>query len=372
MTTKVLNRISGLLAWGGVFVAGVLTYAHYTNGVPPCGTGGGCAKVAADESSRWFGQPVALYGLAAYLVLALLAGLREWTVGEKWVKLAKLSLVMVVVGFALSMMLMYTSLAQIRAECAWCIASAGIMTVLLMVHIALQDREPPSAAEGGFGGVAPTFVGLVLALGLVGFTVPQIQGSAKILNLGPYSAEDLIPPANRLIGSPDAPITVVEFADINCPACRSSFLDAKVIVSNGKGKVRMGFRHYPLYTLEGHDTSIQAAVVAQYAAKVGKFWPFLEKAYDPQNTERVKSVDGLISVALETGLDEGGVKKALQENSPETEEVIADFEMTQTLGIKLTPSFIVIAPGVPPKIGNPVQLARLLAESPYREMINGR
>jgi len=372
VTTKVLNRVSGFLAWGGVFVAGVLTYAHYTNGIPPCGTGGGCAKVAADESSRWFGQPVALYGLVAYLLLAVLALLREGAVGETWKRLSKLSLWMVVGGFALSMMLMYTSLAKIRAECHWCIASAAIMTVLLMVHLALKEKEPPQAKESGFGIIAPTFVGIVLAAAMFGFTEPRIRGSAQVVNLGPYSAEDLIPPANRLVGSPDAPITVIEFADINCPACRSSFLDAKVIVTNGKGKVRMGFRHYPLYTLEGHESSIQAAVVSQFAAKEGKFWAFLEKAYDPANTERVKTVDGLISVALEVGLDEAGVKKALQEDSAETDQVVADFVMTQTLGIKLTPSFIVIAPGTTPKIGNPVQLARLLAESPYREIINGR
>lgn len=365
--------MSALLAWGGVFVAGVLTYAHYTNGVAPCGAGSaGCAEVAAHESSKWFGVPVSLVGLVAYFVLAGLAFGREASTGAVWKKLATVSLAMVAGGFALSMMLMYTSLAIIRAECLWCIASAVIMTVLLIVHIALRDKEPPSERESGFGMIAPSFIGILLAGASMGFTLPRIQGSAKELNLGPYAAEDLIPPENRIMGSPEAPITVVEFADINCPACRSSFLDAKVIVTNGKGKVRMGFRHYPLYTVKGHETSIHAAVVAQYAAKEGKFWNFLEKSFDPANTERVKSVEGLVAVATEVGLDEAAVKKALQDGSPESEEVIEDFVMTQTLGIQLTPSFIVIAPGVPPKIGNPVQLARLLAESPYREIINGR
>src|SRR5688500_5106928 len=64
-----LNRLIIVLCLAGIVVAGTLTYAHYQNLIIPCGTSGGCQDVTNHPSSKWFNQPVALYGLAAYVVL---------------------------------------------------------------------------------------------------------------------------------------------------------------------------------------------------------------------------------------------------------------------------------------------------------------
>lgn len=328
--------------------------------------------MATDPSSEWAGIPVAVYGLAGYLLLAALALAREFARGPAWAKLAKLGTLVSGAGFAVSLMLVYTSLAVIRATCVWCMGSALAMTLLFIAHIALQSKPEPKSTEPGLGRFLATAVGAVAALGLVGATVPTLKGTAQNISLGKYSESDLIPPENRIIGPADAPITIVELADVNCPACRSSFLDVKVIINNGAGKIRMGFRHFPLYTKEGHETSIQAAVLAQYAAKKGKFWPLMEQMFDPKNDERVKSVEGLLAIVTETGLDQAAARKALDPESPESAEVIEDFTIVQELGIQLTPSFLVFAPGTRPKIANATQLAVLLAQPPYREIIQGK
>lgn len=373
MSATFWNRVTTALAWAGCFVAGVLAYSHLTATTPPCGPGNkGCAQVASDPSSEWAGIPVAVFGLAAYLLLAGIALAREKVRGATYGKLVNLGTIVSGAGFAISLMLVYTSVAVIKATCVWCLGSALAMTLLFVAHILLRSKPEPADRPAGLGAFLPTALGAVAALGLMGATVPQLKGSAQNFDLGKYTESDLIPAESRIIGPPDAPITVVELADVNCPACRSSFLDVKVIINNGRGKIRMGFRHFPLYTKEGHETSLQAAVIAQYAARKGRFWPFMEQMFDPKNNERVKSVEGLLAIAAESGVDSAGARQALDPESPESKEVIDDFTIIQELGIQLTPSFLVFAPGTTPKIANPTQLAVLLAQSPYREIIQGK
>src|SRR5688572_20492770 len=77
VSATLLNRIAMILSFGGVFVAGTLTLAKAMNKGVPCGVDDGCDKVANHSSAIWFGQPVAYYGLAAYLLFAFLSGMRS-------------------------------------------------------------------------------------------------------------------------------------------------------------------------------------------------------------------------------------------------------------------------------------------------------
>jgi protein-disulfide isomerase len=75
-------------------------------------------------------------------------------------------------------------------------------------------------------------------------------------------------------GPNDAPVTIVEFADFNCPHCARysplvfDFLDK---LPEWKGKVRLVFKNYPL-DIQGHEYSVTAAHAAMAAARQNKFW----------------------------------------------------------------------------------------------------
>lgn len=85
---------------------------------------------------------------------------------------------------------------------------------------------------------------------------------------------------SRLKGSPDAPITIVEFADFQCSYCQAVQPALKQILDKYQGKVRIGFRDFPLRQI--HPQAQSAAEAARCAAEEGKFWPYHDLLYANQ------------------------------------------------------------------------------------------
>jgi len=61
--------------------------------------------------------------------------------------------------------------------------------------------------------------------------------------------------------------------------------------------------------IKGHETSMHAATLAELAASKNLFWDYFDNVYKKENTERVKSVDGLKALAVESGLKITRMKK---------------------------------------------------------------
>jgi len=70
-------------------------------------------------------------------------------------------------------------------------------------------------------------------------------------------------------GEASAPITIIEFADFECPACKLAAQNLSKVLENNKNDVRVYFMHFPLNT---HPHAEAAAVAAEAAALQGKFW----------------------------------------------------------------------------------------------------
>lgn len=123
-----LRVIGVVLAVLGLGVAGYLTYVHYAGIAPVCNIAHGCEKVQASRYSELAGIPVAVLGLAGYVVL-LLALLVD---GEQGRLVAALT---ALVGFGFSAYLTYRELFTIHAICQWCVSSAILMTCLAIVTV---------------------------------------------------------------------------------------------------------------------------------------------------------------------------------------------------------------------------------------------
>ena len=109
-------------------VATYLTYVHYAGIKPLCGrNGGGCEIVQTSEYSKLAGVPVALIGLIGYVAI-LASLLAPETESTRFVTVA-----LTVVGFGFSMYLTYRELFTIHAICEWCVGSATIMTILMIL-----------------------------------------------------------------------------------------------------------------------------------------------------------------------------------------------------------------------------------------------
>lgn len=75
-------------------------------------------------------------------------------------------------------------------------------------------------------------------------------------------------PTGRLVGSPDAPLKIVEFADFQCPACRALHGIFQQLAADNPGKFSVSYHYVPL---RYHRMAYPAARAAECAADQGKF-----------------------------------------------------------------------------------------------------
>lgn len=80
-------------------------------------------------------------------------------------------------------------------------------------------------------------------------------------------------------GDFNAPITLVEFSDFECPFCVRHYPTLKKILNDYKGKVRLVYKHFPLGF---HPNAQKAAEASECASEQGKFWEYHDKLFENQ------------------------------------------------------------------------------------------
>lgn len=126
--------IAVLAVVGALVSAYLALYKLGYMGVIQC-AGGGCAVVQASEHSVFFGVPVALWGVGAYLFLLAVAlvGLQPRWVEARWVAYTLFGFA--AWGVVFSGYLTYLSRSVIGAFCQWCLVSAGLITAIFLLTL---------------------------------------------------------------------------------------------------------------------------------------------------------------------------------------------------------------------------------------------
>ena len=137
-----------------------------------------------------------------------------------------------------------------------------------------------------------------------------------------------------LLGPKNAPVTIVEFSDFQCPYCSRAFQTVKEVEAQYRGKVKVAFKNDPL---PFHANAKPAAEAAMAANEQGKFWPYHDKLFTHQ-TELDRA--HLEQYAQELGLDMKRFKAALDSNKFES-QINADMAEGRRLGVNGTPSFFI-------------------------------
>lgn len=84
---------------------------------------------------------------------------------------------------------------------------------------------------------------------------------------------------SKVLGSPMAPVTIVEFSDFQCPHCAAANPELHRVVREHEGRVKLVFKHYPL---PSHSRAVPAARAAEAAARQGKFWEMVDVLFERQ------------------------------------------------------------------------------------------
>jgi uncharacterized membrane protein len=142
MTSRTLRITLIVLGVIGLGVASYLTYIHYAGIKPLCGrNGGSCLKVQSSQYAKVEGVPVALLGLIGYVAIlaSLLAPEEERT------RFATGAFTLM--GFGFSAYLTYREVFSLKEICEWCVSSAVIMTVMVILATwrFLRGADPPAS-----------------------------------------------------------------------------------------------------------------------------------------------------------------------------------------------------------------------------------
>ena len=149
------------------------------------------------------------------------------------------------------------------------------------------------------------------------FAVPEITGDDHVL------------------GPADAPVTVLEYGDYECPYCRGAARDVHRMLDLYPDQIRFVFRNFPIPQLHPHAE--QAAEAAEAAAAQGKFWQMYEPLLRPSSR---LDLDSLLSYARDLGLDTGRFRKEVTGRAYAA-KIERDVREGVRNGVNATPKFYV-------------------------------
>jgi protein-disulfide isomerase len=135
-------------------------------------------------------------------------------------------------------------------------------------------------------------------------------------------------------GDLDAPTTVVEFGDFECPYCAAAAPVLHDLVDSSDGAIRLVFRHFPLF--QPHPYALTAALAAEAAGEQGSFWPMHDLLFARQ--DHLTDAD-LVRYGEHLGLDTSTmVGDAAQRYA---EAVQLDYADGAQLGVHGTPTLFI-------------------------------
>lgn len=132
----------------------------------------------------------------------------------------------------------------------------------------------------------------------------------------------------------DAPVTLIEYGDFECPYCLAATPVLDEVVAASDGGVRLIFRNFPLHEI--HPYALTAALAAEAAAAQGAFWPMHDLLFAHQT--RLSDWD-LAKYATKLGLD--GSRVIGDPAQPYGDKVEADFALGVAAGVQGTPTVFI-------------------------------
>jgi protein-disulfide isomerase/rhodanese-related sulfurtransferase/uncharacterized membrane protein len=331
-----------------------------------CFGGGGCDAVRASTYAHLWGYALPVFGVAMYAVLALL--LFSDPLGPSWLAPAKRYLVAILSGggVVFSAYLSGVEGLVIHAWCAWCVVSALTVTAIFAISVWEMVRPAPELHPVEALGLARTHFALVVAalvVGIPAFYFLSHHGELpSTVQAAPEAVmrERLIRPDSHVSGNPQAPVTIVEFADFQCPGCGREQEVVREIRRKYGDQIRWVFRQFPIVSL--HEYAEAAAVASECAGDQGKFWEAVDKFYDNQTDLSYKA---LTRYAAELGLDPGRFNQCMSSQATPA-RVRRDLDDGHAIGVRGTPAFFVNQRAIdkPPTVEELTQLIDQALGSP--------
>ncbi len=183
--------------------------------------------------------------------------------------------------------------------------------------------------------ISITFALLLLS----GCTEEETPGNDQAVKEPEQKTEITINEDDRIRGDINAPITLVEYSDFQCPFCKKFHPTMQKVMEEYEGEVRWIYRHFPLSI---HQNAQKSAEASECAGDQGKFWEFLDKAFENSEADGTGlNTEDLQKYAEELSLDTDKFNECLS-SGKFADKVKNDMNSGKKLGISGTPGTILI------------------------------
>jgi protein-disulfide isomerase len=312
-----------------------------------------CTCVASSSYAEVLpGVPLSAFGAGGYLAIFLIslfllpknAGWRREALRAELL-LTSFSVLTGAAYFAVMIL-------SLKTYCLWCLG-VDACSLISLALVLLMGPESASAAAPDWGKwktllgtiAAAVFVGVI---SMKGFDNSTISASDISDMVGTAMAK---PPVSvnagaefPQVGPKDAPITIVEFSDYQCPHCKLAVSTMNAIHSRFPDKVRIVFRFYPLdqtcnpkMTHQLHQFACEAARAAFCAQKQGKYAEVSETIFERQDELAPGKV---VEFAKSAGADPGPLAECMS-STDSVNAVARDVTEADNLNITSTPTFYI-------------------------------
>jgi protein-disulfide isomerase/uncharacterized membrane protein len=362
------HRIALVVAALGVVVSGIILYEEMQLANSPghsafCTLGGiiNCDVVLSSRYGTFLDVPVGVWALLTFLlgVGAAVPG-AFLGVGGGLADLLLIALASGALGF--TAVLAAVMAFVLRHVCLLCL-SLDVVIVAWCVTVLPLARNFAASRNVGWlrrraaaHAIAALAVVTAVASGALSavYTPPPVSTAAEIERQQPefvrhYLGRPIVATASVMRpdaaskGPADAPVTIVEFSDFQCPACGQAYRDLHEVLAR-RTDVRLVFRNFPLDSSCNdalpralHPDACQAAIAAECARQQSRFWEYHDRLFENQHTLDRES---LFRYAREVGIDIPTFRTCLAD--PATREhVVDDVRAGIAAGLESTPTLFI-------------------------------
>lgn len=197
------------------------------------------------------------------------------------------------------------------------------------------SKRPATARSGG---ASRSRIPRLALIGIPALVLLVLVAAAALGGSKP-AADFLVRDDSPTLGRADAPVTLVEFLDPECEACRAFQPFTKQILADYGDKLRLVVRYVP-----GHANSTLAVLALEAARKQSedKYWALLDLLYERQpewGEQQEPQTEAFLKAAADVGLDTAAIQAAM--TAGDTTMLDRDLADARKAGIHGTPEFFV-------------------------------